>query len=83
MTSDILELIHERDKILTLANKNKSVKELWTQYNELRNRVNGKVKEAKANYFSDKVEEYKSNPKSPWKQFKSLGYSNKTRRNLE
>merc|ERR1711917_75024 len=53
MTSDILELIHERDKILTLANKNKSVKELRTQYNELRNRVSDKVKEAKAKKISD------------------------------
>ena len=79
MTSDILELIYERDKILTLANKNKSIKELRKQYNELRNKVNDKVKEAKANYFSNKVEEHKKNPKSLWKQFKSLGYSNKNK----
>ena len=59
--------------------KNKSVKELRTQYNELRNRVSDKVKEAKANFFSDKVEEHKDNPKSLWKQFKSLGYSNKNK----
>ena len=45
----------------------------------MRNRVNDKVKEAKANYFSDKVEEHKSSPKSLWKQFKSLGYSNKNK----
>ena len=79
MTSDILELIYERDRILTLANKNRSVKELRKQYNELRNKVIDKVREAKANYFSEKVEEHKNNPKSLWKQFKSLGYSNKNK----
>ena len=79
MTSDILELIYERDKILTLANKNKSIKELRKHYNELRNKVNDKVREAKAEFFANKVEEHKNNPKSLWKQFKSLGYSNKNK----
>ena len=62
MTSDILELIYERDRILKVANKNKSMKELRKQYNELRNKVIDKVREAKANYFSDKVEEHKIIP---------------------
>ena len=79
MTSDILELIYERDRILNLANQNKSVKELRNLYNQLRNQVTDKIKKAKANYFSEKVEEHRNNPKILWKQFKSLGYSNKNK----
>ena len=45
----------------------------------IRNKVSDKIREAKANYFSNKVEENKNDPKSLWKQFKSLGYSNKTK----
>ena len=79
MTNDILELIYERDRILNLANQNKSVKELRNLYNQLRNQVTDKIKKAKANYFSEKVEEHRNNPKILWKQFKSLGYSNKNK----
>ena len=79
MTSDILEMIYERDQILTLANKNKSIIELRKHFNVVRNKVSDKIREAKANYFSNKVEENKNDPKSLWKQFKSLGYSNKTK----
>ena len=79
MTSDILEMIYERDQILTLANKNKSIIELRKHFNVVRNKVSDKIREAKANYFSDKVEEHKNNPKLLWKQFKSLGYSSKNK----
>ena len=79
MTSDILEMIYERDQILTLANKNKSIIELRKHFNVVRNKVSDKIREAKSNYFSNKVEENKNDPKSLWKQFKSLGYSNKTK----
>ena len=37
------------------------------------------ISKTKANYFSDKVEEHKENPKLLWKQFKTLGYSNKNK----
>ena len=32
---------------------------------------------AKADYFSNKVEENKNDPKKLWQQLKSLGYKNK------
>ena len=35
------------------------------------------VKNAKENYFENKIEENYNNPKKLWEQFKTLGYSNK------
>jgi hypothetical protein len=36
------------------------------------------VKSARSNYFSDKIEENKNDPKKLWKQLKDLGYKSKT-----
>ena len=81
MSSEILELISERDKALFNANKSKSNKLLRQEYNMLRNKVQREVKNSKSNYFKDKIEEHKNDPKKLWKQFKSLGYSNKSKVN--
>ena len=54
MTSDILELIYERDRILNLANQNKSVKELRNLYNQLRNQVTDKIKKSRQTIFQKK-----------------------------
>ena len=81
MSSEILALISERDKALFNANKSKSNKLLRQEYNMLRNKVQREVKNSKSNYFKDKIEEHKNDPKKLWKQFKSLGYSNKSKVN--
>jgi hypothetical protein len=36
------------------------------------------VKSARSNYFSDKIEENKNDPKKLWKQLTDLGYKSKT-----
>ena len=51
---------------------------MYSDYRRLRNKVQRDVRKAKANYFKDKVEEYKSDPKL-WQQLKSLGYSFKSK----
>ena len=79
MNEEILELMQTRDKALCLSNTNKHINELRKEYNKLRNKVNRLIKKTKANYFHDKVEEHKDNPKLLWKQFKTLGYSNKNK----
>ena len=79
ITSETLDLMHERDKMLMHANKNKDDIEARKRYKELRNRVIKVTRKAKSNYFSDRVEEFKDNAKLLWKQFKSLGYSHKTK----
>ena len=78
MNSIILNLIRERDKILYKSNKNKNDKELRSKFNSLRNKVQREIRKAKTNFFKDKIEENKDNPKNLWKQFKSLGYSSKS-----
>ena len=81
MSSEILKLISKRDKALNLANKYKSNTFLREEFNELRNKVQREIKKAKSNFFKDKIEENKNNPKKLWKQFKSLGYSSKSKVN--
>ena len=81
MTSDILDLIRNRDKALENSNKNKANMELREQFKNLRNKVQKEVKKAKSNYFKDKIEDNKKNPKEIWRQFKNLGYSNKHKDN--
>ena len=77
MNGEILNLINERDKALTIANKNKRNKALRNHFNFLRNKVQREVRKAKSNYLKDRLEENKNNPKKIWKQFKMLVYSNK------
>ena len=77
--AEILEAIRERDRALQKANRNKNKPDLRATYNRLRNKVVNLVKRTKANHFCNKVEEHKNNPKELWKQFKSLGYSNKSK----
>ena len=81
MNSEILDLIKERDKALSIANKNKGNKTLRENFNFKRNKVQREIKKAKSNYLKDRIEENKNNPKNLWKQFKSLGYSNKNKSN--
>ena len=79
INSSILELIWRRDKILCRSNKNRDDKDLRKEFNKLRNRTQREIKIAKTNFFKEKIEENKFNPKGLWRQFKSLGYSNKTK----
>ena len=81
MNKDILEIIDDRDKALNIANKFKSNKLLRQEFNVLRNKVQREIKKAKSNYLKDRIEENKNNPKKLWKQFKSLGFSSKSKVN--
>ena len=79
INNEILELIQERDKALNQANNERSNPDLRKYYNKLRNRVKKLIRKTKANFFQDKVEEHKDNPKLLWKQLNTLGYSNKSK----
>ncbi len=76
MTSDILDGINERDSLLQTFKKGND-QTVYKKYCSVRNRVQRDIKRAKANYFQDKIEEYKNNSKKLWSVFKSLGYSKK------
>ena len=79
INNEILELIDEREKSLILANKEKSNLELRKHYNKLRNKVTKVIRKTKANFFQNKIEEHKDNPKLLWGQLNSTGYSNKSK----
>ncbi len=76
MTGEILECMCERDRALKDYKKGKD-QSLYKQFCRLRNRVQRDVKQAKATYFQEKIEEYRNNSRKLWSIFKSLGYSNK------
>ena len=63
MSSKILDLMQKRDKMLSRSIRNKSNLELREQYNFLRNKVTKTIREAKANYFCNKIKENKDNAK--------------------
>ena len=79
INSEILELIYERDNMLMQANSDKTNRDLRVQYNKLRNKVTKTIKQTKVSYFRNKIEENKNNSKQLWKQFKSIGYRNKSK----
>ena len=72
MSSDILELIRERDKMLYKSNKNKKDNELRSKFNFLRNKVQREIRMAKTNFFKDKIEENKDNHKKPLEAVQKL-----------
>ena len=76
---NILQIIKERDKLLYASNRNKKDKELRKKFNVIRNKLQREVKKAKENYFKNKMEENKDNPKKLWGQLNTIGYSNKTK----
>ncbi|KAK3085363.1 hypothetical protein FSP39_002164 [Pinctada imbricata] len=73
ITSDILEHIQLRDKLLYQFKKSRT-EEDYSLYRKARNQVQYMCKSAKSNYFNDQVEENRNNPKNLWNQFKKLGY---------
>ena len=52
---EILKAIHERDRVLSIANSNRSNKELRAQYNTLRNKVIKLSRHAKASHSTKQI----------------------------
>ncbi len=79
-TSEILDLILERDSLLRHFKKSKSSDD-YKCYCKLRNKVQRTVKKAKSDYLSSQIEENKNNPKKLWQHLKGLGYNSKSKEN--
>ena len=79
MNNKILELIYERDETLSKSNLDKADDELRKKYNRLRNKVTKAIRWMKSNFFLNKIDEHQNNPRLLWKQFKTIGYSNKSK----
>ena len=78
MTNEILHLIHERDTALHQFHL--TDEEQWyKRFIYFRNKVQFEVKNAKANFYANKIEENKDQPKKIWQVLKKLGASAKTK----
>ena len=76
MSSEILELIHSRDKFL-YSFKKSGIQEEYKRFCEMRNKVQREIKKAKSEYFSNKIDEDKENPRKLWKHLKDIGLKGK------
>ena len=74
MTGEVLHLIHEVNRSLQQFKKTKS-NEWYDKYVYLRNQVQIKKTQAKSDYYVNKVEENKNQPKKLWETLKTLGTS--------
>jgi hypothetical protein len=73
---EILQSISERDKAFYLYKRDKS-EENFNSFKQLRNKTQSMILNAKQNYFTDTLEENKSDSKSLWKALKNLGLPSK------
>ncbi len=71
--SDIFDVMHERDFHHNKAIHNKVVNnDHWVKYKELRNKVNKMMKEAKREYYTNKINDSAGDIKNMWKTLKEL-----------
>ena len=71
ITPEILSEIKYRDKLLKDYKNDKKNSDLYHKYCKQRNQLQREIKKAKNEYFSDKFQENKNDPKKLWKQFKN------------
>ena len=71
--NDIFDVMHERDfQHKKAINNNVDNNEHWSKYKELRNKVNKMMRDAKREYYTDKIEESAGDTKNMWKTLKQL-----------
>ena len=71
MTSELSQLMHDRDYHHTKAVKSNS-KHHWLKYRKLRQAVNKRVKKCKASYFKDLIEMSSRNPGELWRTLNEI-----------
>ena len=74
-----MEKIRHWDHLLYQFRKNCGNSEIYRSFCKIRNAIQRDIRRAKAEFFSNKFDENKKQPKKLWDQLKSLGYSYKTR----
>ena len=71
MTSELSQLMHDRDYHHTKAVKSNS-KHHWSKYRKLRQAVNKRVKECKASYYKDLIEKSSRNSGESWRTLNGI-----------
>jgi hypothetical protein len=78
INSEILELIRERDKSFQKFKKHGDNIN-YTNFTKLRNKVQSKIRHAKKQYYINKIDEHKHEPKKLWNTIKTLGTAKTTK----
>ncbi|XP_048580104.1 uncharacterized protein LOC116603374 isoform X1 [Nematostella vectensis] len=71
LTREIKDLINNRDKLKRKAMVSK-LRNDWDDFKASRNKVNIALRQAKSNYYRNKIANQKNNPKEAWKTINSL-----------
>jgi hypothetical protein len=75
ITPDVVQKMRARDYLKKQYDKNRN-NELWKQYKNTRNDVNNIIKQAKCDYFKDRIDVAKKDPKQTWKLVNELSSRN-------
>ena len=78
MSNEILEMIKDKDRLLRRA-KNKNTEQDWIVARNFRNRTNHYIKQAKANFIKDNLNNHQNNAKKFWQNIKDVLPSSKDR----
>ena len=70
-TKEVKELTHHRDKLKRKAIVTNQDEE-WQHYKSFRNKVSIAMRQAKTNYYRDKIALQKDNPEGAWKTINNL-----------
>jgi len=79
LTESIKKQMNDRDKILRKARSSKNEND-WTEYKNMKNRVNNLIKSAKSKHNKKLLNENISKPEKFWRQIKSLYPTNKRKK---
>ena len=74
MTVDILDMIKKRNSLFSKVKKNRGNVDIYRQYCSLRNLVQRRIKDAKADYFNQSVVDCGKDSGKLWHHLKTLGY---------
>ena len=79
MDSEILDLIQQRDKLFQCFKKSGKDDD-YNSFCKLRNKVQREIKGAKSEFFKDKIEENKSNPKKTLADYQRFKFEKQKKR---
>jgi len=76
INKEIKRLMHCRDYFKKL-HKRTSDPEHWTEYKNFRNKVTAQIRLSKANYYKEKIQDSKGNPRKTWQFINEILSQNK------
>ena len=72
ITPDLIELIKDKDKALKTAKKKRNVPMLWTEEKSLRKNCTRRLRQARADFISENLNNNIGNQKEFWKNIQNI-----------